>query len=107
MPALPTACPTAGCCPSGPPGGGALSLAASHWPVELLEGDLSPATSGRDCDCSPGLACKGNGECQEGRAPPGPALQPRGLFINQASAPSWARYQLSLSWHCRKMLISI
>ena len=103
MPALATACPTAGCCPSGPPGGGALSLAASHWPVELLEGDLSPATSGRDCYCYPGLGCKGNGECQEGRAPAWPPLcspvasslirnQPRaGLIISSASCGTAGR----------------
>ena len=38
---------------------------------------------------------------------PGPTQQPCGLFINQESAPSWAHYQLSFLWHCRKMLISI
>ena len=63
-----------------------------------------PDTAGRHCYCYPGLVCKGKGE---GRAPPGPTQQPGGLFINQESAPSWAHYQLSFLWHCRKMLISI
>lgn len=66
-----------------------------------------PAETGRDCYCHRGLVCEGSGEGHEGRAPLGPTQQPCGLFINQESAPSWAHYQLSFSWHCWKMLISI
>lgn len=108
--ALPTSCPSAGCRPCGPPGGGALSLAASHWPVELGFGGsgwCGQASKGRGCYRFRGLVCRGSGEGHEGPAPPGPTQQPCGLFINQESAPSWAHYQLSFLWHCRKTLISI
>lgn len=95
-----TFCPPTGCCPSGPPGGGALNPAASHWPVELAEEDLSgvgPAAKGSSCYCYRGLVCKDSRKGHEGLAPPGPTQPPCGLFINQESAPNWAHYQLGFS----------
>lgn len=83
-------CPQSGCFPL-----------ASKWNWWWGIQGVWPNTQGR------GLVFQGSGEGQEGPAPPGPTQQPCGLFINQESAPSWAHYQLSSLWHCRKTLISI
>lgn len=72
---LPTSHPSTGCRPSGPPGGGALSLAASYWPVELVEVDLSSAAQQPRTGVvvvTAGWAAKARGEGLEGCAPSRP-----------------------------------